>query len=326
VIYLLVFASSGLLTWWFASIRSPFQIHDRPNERSLHDHPVPRSGGIAILLGIVAGWIWLLATQDIPEPLPWMMAAAGLVAVVSLFDDLYKLSARMRLSVHMLAAILLLLGDTALPWGWMGWMISSLGIIWMLNLYNFMDGMDGFASGMTVAGFSFLGLAGWLGDAQVYAFYCWVVAIAALGFLLFNFPPARIFMGDMGSATLGLLVAGFSLWGIRVNLFPLWFPLFVFSPFVVDATVTLIRRALRKEKIWQAHRIHYYQRLVQSGWGHRKTVLIEYVLILGVGISAIVLLLYPEWRTTGLISWCVIFILLAYAVDHHCSKQQGETG
>jgi len=322
MIDLLVFVVSGLLTWWFASTRSPFHIHDRPNERSLHTHPMPRSGGIAILLAIIAGWGWLLATSDMPAPLPWIIAAATAVAVVSLLDDLYEVSARMRLPVHMLAAILILLGGIALPWGWVGWIISLLGIVWMINLYNFMDGMDGFAGGMTTAGFAILGIAGWWGGEQTYALYCWTVAASSLGFLLFNFPPARIFMGDVGSATLGLLVAGFSLWGMHNSLFPLWFPLLVFSPFAVDATVTLIRRILCKEKVWKAHRTHYYQRLVQAGWGHKKTVLAEYALMLGAGSSAL-LLLHSVWWLAGLIGWAVVYILLAYAVDNYCIKQKG---
>jgi len=275
------------------------------------------------MLAIAAGWGWLLATRDMPVPLPWVMAAAASVAVVSLLDDLYELSAWMRLPIHMLAAILILLGGIALPWGWPGWIISLLGIVWMLNLYNFMDGMDGFAGGMTVAGFAFLGVVGWWGGAQTYALYCWTVAAGALGFLMFNFPPARIFMGDVGSATLGLLVAGFSLCVVHDGLFPLWFPLLVFSPFVVDATVTLIRRMLHKEKVWQAHRTHYYQRLVQAGWGHKKTVLAEYALMLGTGLSAIVMLSHPGWRVASLIVWSIIYILSAIAVNVYCAKQQG---
>ncbi|MDX8392418.1 MAG: glycosyltransferase family 4 protein [Mariprofundaceae bacterium] len=312
-----LFAASVLLTWWFASRHSPFQMHDIPNERSLHEHPTPRSGGIAISLVIAAGWGGL-AMDGVSLPLLWIMIAAVAVAVVSLFDDLYALSVTPKFSVHIVAAGLIVFAGMDLPWGAFGLVLTWLAIVWMINLYNFMDGMDGFSGGMTVSGFVFLGLAGWLGGMQDYAFYCWVVAVAALGFLPFNFPPARIFMGDTGSATLGLLAAGLALWGMRDGIFPFWFPLLVFSPFVVDATLTLMRRSLRREKIWQAHRTHYYQRLVQVGWGHRKTVLVEYMLMLAAGGSALLLLLFPDFLVAGLILWSGVYILLAYLVDTHC--------
>jgi len=209
-----------------------------------------------------------------------------------------------------------------LPWGVLGLIFTWLAIVWMTNLFNFMDGMDGFAGGMALAGFTFLGLAGWLAGAQSYAVFCWLVSASTLGFLPFNFPPARIFMGDAGSATLGLLAAALSLWGVNDGIFPIWFPLLVFSPFVVDATLTLLGRSLRREKIWQAHRTHYYQRLVQAGWGHRKTVLTEYLLMLMAGGSALILLLSPDFRLVGLIVWSAVYILLAYVVNAHCATHK----
>lgn len=290
---------------------------DHPNERSLHARPIPRSGGLAILLAIAVGWGLLVAEYGMPAHLFWIVVAVLVVAGISLLDDLFKLSARVRLPVHMLAGVLILLGGVALPWGWLGWIISLLGIVWMLNLYNFMDGMDGFSGGMTLAGFAFLGIGGYLAGNLFYALLCWTVAMASLGFLLFNFPPARIFMGDVGSTTLGVLAAGLSLWGVAETWFSIWFPLMVFSVFIVDATVTLVRRAVRGEKVWQAHRTHYYQRLVQAGWGHRKTVLVEYVLMFASGTSALVLLLYSEWWivSLGLLVWLAIYIILASMVD-----------
>jgi len=289
----------------------------------LREHPVPRTGGLAILTGVAFGWGWLIFAYDLPDTMLWILAAAVLVAGISVLDDVFDLPPTVRLAVHLIAAGVLVTGGLGLFSGWFGTFITILGIVWMLNLYNFMDGMDGFAGGMTVAGFGFLGAAGWMAGNETYAWYCWVVAAAALGFLWVNFPPARIFMGDVGSATLGLLAAAFSLWGIHDGLFPLWFPLLVFSPFVVDATVTLIRRILRKEKVWQAHRTHYYQRLVQAGWGHKKTVLAEYVLMLSTGLSAIVMLLHPEWWAASLIVWSIVYMLFAIAVDVYCAKQQG---
>lgn len=314
---------SGLLTWWFSSTCSPFHIYDQPNERSLHKHPVPRIGGLAILVGIAFGWICLAFSHGLPSVMLWVVIAAVLVAGISALDDIFHLSPIVRLAIHLLSAGALVIGGLAIFSGWLGAIITILTIVWMLNLYNFMDGMDGFAGGMTVAGFTFLGIAGWWGGEHLYALYCWAVGASALGFLLFNFPPARIFMGDAGAATLGLLVAAFSLWGVHDSLFPLWLPLLVFSPFVLDATVTLMHRLLRKERVWQAHREHYYQRLSLAGWGHRKTVVVEYGLMLATGLSAIAMLQCPSFRVASLIIWSVVYILLAYAADVYCVKQKG---
>lgn len=275
------------ITLLLISSKSPLQILDAPNERSLHEHPTPRTGGVAILTSLIVAWFWLAMNFLCPVEIFWIAGAAILVACISFLDDLRGVSPLLRITVHGLAAILLIVGGGLSLDGIFGVIITWLAIIWMLNLYNFMDGMDGFAGGMAVCGFAFLGLAGWLHGNEVYAYYAWVISAASCGFLLLNFPPARIFMGDSGSATLGLLVASFSLWGIGNGSFPIWFPILVFSPFIVDATITLIRRAMLGEKVWLAHKSHYYQRLVQAGWSHRKTVLAEYVLMILAGCSAL---------------------------------------
>lgn len=321
---LLAFATAVVLTGWMVSGRSPFSMLDHPNERSLHTLPVSRSGGIAILMGIAVGWVWLSVRRGIPVPLSWTMLATIAVAGISLIDDLYQLPARVRFPVHVLAAVLVLLGGISLPWAWTGWLVSLVCIVWMLNLFNFMDGMDGFAGGMALAGFGLLAAAGWLAGSETYALYCGVVSVAALGFLVFNFPPARIFMGDAGSATLGLLAAALSLWGYRLHLYPLWFPLLIFSPFVVDATVTLVRRGLRGERVWQAHREHYYQRLVQAGWGHRKTVLIEYALMASAGGSGMWMLAHPGWAPMTLTGWALIYVMLMLLAERRCGPINGQ--
>jgi UDP-N-acetylmuramyl pentapeptide phosphotransferase/UDP-N-acetylglucosamine-1-phosphate transferase len=183
----------------------------------------------------------------------------------------------------------------------------------MINLYNFMDGMDGFAGGMAVIGFSTLA---WLGRADAgFAAVCLTVAAASAGFLIHNFPPAKIFLGDTGSTTLGFLAAACSLWGSKADLFPFWVALLVFSPFIVDATVTLLRRLLRGEKVWEAHRKHYYQRLVLLGWGHRRTVLVEYALMLAcAGSAELAIHLSPAGQATLAAGWLLIYGLLMWGV------------
>ena len=159
------------------------------------------------------------------------------------------------------------LGLAAIP-------VSVLFFIWMANLYNFMDGMDGFAGGMTAFGFGFLAYFGWQAHFPVMLMIALFVPWVLLGFLIHNFPPARIFMGDAGSITVGFLAGTLMILGVRDRIFELLGSRHVFSPFIVDATVTLTRRVLRCKKIWDAHREHYYQRLVLSGWSHRRTVLV----------------------------------------------------
>lgn len=294
-----------LATYVFLNSRLVRLFQDIPNERSLHRLPIPRIGGLAILTGI--SWGVGLSIGK----LQGMVTIAGgivLIASISVFDDYKSLPAVFRLFIHFLAACVLLFGDISLPWGMFGIILTIPAVVWMINLYNFMDGMDGFAAGMTFAGFGWIGLAGWLVGQSDYAFVCWSISAAAFGFLVFNFPPARVFMGDAGSATIGFLVAAMSLQGIRLKIFAAWLPLLVFSPFIVDATVTMGRRFWGGEKIWKPHRSHFYQRLVRLGWGHKKTVLAEYALMLTAGSSALLFRDSSEGIVTLLmLIWAGIF-------------------
>jgi UDP-N-acetylmuramyl pentapeptide phosphotransferase/UDP-N-acetylglucosamine-1-phosphate transferase len=156
-----------------------------------------------------------------------------------------------------------------------------------------MDGSDGLAGGMAVAGFSFYGVAAWASGNPDFALANFSIAAAAAGFLVFNFHPARIFLGDVGSVPLGFLAAALGILGYLQGNWTWWYPPLVFAPFIVDASVTLARRTLRMEKVWQAHRDHYYQRLVQMGWGHRKTALAEYGLMAASGAAALAGLRLP---------------------------------
>jgi UDP-N-acetylmuramyl pentapeptide phosphotransferase/UDP-N-acetylglucosamine-1-phosphate transferase len=311
-------AIAALLTRSFCSPRSPLFILDHPNPRSLHMTPVPRSGGIAILAGwltsVLAGFTLLYA---VGAGASWWVAAVLLVAVVSFADDRFGVAARYRFLVHLGAAGMLVVGGlsvrtlvlpgmnialAALP----DILLTLIFVVWMVNLYNFMDGMDGFAAGMAIFGFTTFGVLGLLSDHPSYAFVNLAVAAAVAGFLPFNFPPARIFMGDTGASTLGLLAAASMLWAGRHGVFPLWLGLLVFSPFVVDASVTLLRRALQGERLWEAHRSHYYQRLVQLGWGHRRTVSWEYALMGAASLSALL-----AFTSRTAIQWLVLAVWMA---------------
>jgi len=303
---------------------SPLKILDLPNERSLHVVPTPRTGGVGVILATLIVWGGQCSLYGMPYTIGWISVAALLVASISLIDDFRELSPLIRILVHGVSAGVLIVGGLVIFEGWFGILFTWFAIVWMLNLYNFMDGMDGFAGGMTLSGFAFLTAAGWLQGANEYAMFTSIVAAAAFGFLFVNFPPARIFMGDVGSATLGLLAAAFSLWGIRDGIFEWWFPALIFSPFIVDATVTLLRRIMSRERIWEAHRSHYYQRLVQMGWGHKKTVIAEYLLMLLVGFSALSLLFLQNNTLTylTLLTWCSCYLLVIAWIHRQESKLQ----
>lgn len=295
---------------------------DHPNERSLHTTPVPRSGGLGVLSGVGLVLLAALGLGGMSAELAGITGALLLIALVSFLDDLRDLSPSVRLAAHLAAAGLLMLGG--LSWdrldlpgfviafpGWLAFGLSVLFVVWMVNLYNFMDGLDGLAGGMAVFGFLALAWLGWRGGEAVYTLICLGVAASAGGFLASNFPPARIFLGDVGSSSLGLLAAALALWGAELGLFALWVAWLAFSPFIVDATWTLIARLARGERVWEAHRSHHYQRLALAGWSHRRTVLRAYGLMAAVGACAAAapaLALIDQWLLLG--AWAVIYGLV----------------
>jgi len=194
---------------------------------------------------------------------------ALLIGGVSLLEDRAGVGRGVRLGTHALAAAVLVwqtgltvdrivvpaVVSMALS-GWLSTLLTVLSIVWMANLYNFMDGIDGLAGGMTVVGFGFLGGVAWAEGHPAVAAASLVTMAAAGGFLVYNLPPAAIFMGDSGSISVGFLAAAFAVMGIHDGLFDVWVPILIFSPFVVDATITLLRRLMRGEKVWEAHRKH----------------------------------------------------------------------
>jgi UDP-N-acetylmuramyl pentapeptide phosphotransferase/UDP-N-acetylglucosamine-1-phosphate transferase len=323
------------LTGYLCSPASRVYLLDHPNERSLHVAPKPRTGGLAVVGALVAGLLLLLPIGKISWPSFWIIGAALLIGAVSFWDDRADLPVGLRFVIHSIAAIgtVWALGFTItqvpLPFagvaslGWFGALLAVMFLIWMTNLYNFMDGMDGFAGGMTVIGFGFLGLLAWKAGAVDVAILSFLVIAATVGFLVYNIPPARIFLGDVGSAVLGFLAAALALRGIQHQIFDIWVPILIFSPFIVDATVTLLRRLVRGEKIWRPHREHYYQRLVLSGWSHRKTVTAEYVLMVASGVSAVAYT-YASQQTRWfiLIGWILLYIILALGVSSVEKRQE----
>lgn len=312
---LMAFAVCWLTLAWLLR-RSHVLPMDHPNARSLHATPTPRIGGLGIMAGIgVASQGW--GDADLLPAIVGAFALAG----VSLLDDVRGLPVVLRFLAHFVAAAgcLLVLGLS----GWM-LLLATLAVVWMTNLYNFMDGSDGLAGGMGTIGFGALALAAWLGNVQELAVFCAAIAAAALAFLLFNFPPARLFMGDAGSIPLGFLAATLGILGAQQQVWPWGFPLLVFSPFIVDASVTLVRRSLRGEKIWQAHRSHYYQRVVLLGASHRQLALGAYGLMLVCATLALWVWRSPQHTLAVLGLFGIMYSGLFLAIDLRWKQRRHE--
>lgn len=266
---------AALLTW---HVMHRHAVLDVPNERSSHAVPTPRGGGLAVVGVIVAAVGVFAAARLISVPEALALAGAVPVALAGWFDDRHTLPVRLRLVTHVGAAIWALIclgglpavrvGDAELALGPAGWALGVLGIVWAINFYNFMDGIDGIAGTQALAAGAsaalLLGLAGAPGLAVTAA----ALAGAAFGFLRWNWHPARIFLGDVGSGTLGYLVAVLGIASEQAGAVPLLSFVVLLGPFVTDATATLVRRLVRGERVYQAHRSHAYQRLVRAGWSH----------------------------------------------------------
>ncbi len=275
-------------------------ILDAPNDRSLHSAPTPRGGGVAIVAVTVFG---LLLAWALGEDWAWtsmwaLLVAALLVAVVSWKDDVRPLPVGVRFAAHAVAAVLVMSGIgwwgvVELPWvglirlGWLGAGMSLLWIVGLTNAYNFMDGIDGIAgSQAVVAGLGWVALA-W-GSGRIETWLGLLLAAASLGFLVHNWPPAKIFMGDVGSAFLGFSFAALAIIGARHDPQLALAGALVVWPFVFDASFTLLRRLRRGENVVQAHRSHLYQRLVLAGYSHQfVTCLYGALAVLGVMLALV---------------------------------------
>lgn len=263
---------------------------DIPNARSSHSTPIPRGGGLIIVLVCLIGYAAIAAIFHTPFSLGYFVGAL-LVALVSWIDDLYSLAFWKRLVVHFTAAGILV-GDLgvwenlSLPFTAselnfgpiLGAVITVGWVVWLLNAYNFMDGIDGIAGLQAVVagvGWAALGIVLNLHGLFLFA---GLVSAVSLGFLLHNWPPARIFMGDVGSAFLGFTLAALPLLArgeakYDVPTLPLAAVAFVWF-FVFDTIFTLLRRIVNRERVWEAHRGHIYQRMLTAGRSHRQVTVL----------------------------------------------------
>jgi len=296
--------SSLLLTGLLRRYALARSLIDHPNERSSHTIPTPRGGGLAIALVFLAilpllGW-WAL--------LPWdsvlaLLGGGALVAAIGFLDDHGHVPARWRLLIHFVAAAWMLawlgglpplpLFGTTLHLGWVGHVLAAIYLVWLINLYNFMDGIDGIAGIEAITLLIGAALMALLTTTDMAGWYMpLLLGCGVGGFLYWNYPPAKIFMGDVGSGFLGLMLGGFSIYAAHAQPELFWAWLVLLGIFIVDATLTLVRRVLRGEKFYEAHRSHAYQHAARIFGAHRPVSL---------GIGAInVFWLFPIATTIAL--------------------------
>lgn len=295
-------------------------ILDVPNARSSHVVATPRGGGLALVVAFLGSVALLSACRAIPGNLSGAIIGGGLlVAGVGWLDDRRGLLAGTRAMAQTLAAVWALcwlgglpslnLGVTRLPLGSVGFVLGVIGIVWSANLYNFMDGVDGLAgiesitasatatlliSGISSGLLPNPGTTGASPGGEGIALVSWLLVPASAGFLVWNWPPARIFMGDVGSAFLGFTFSVLAIACENSGALPLLVWVLLLGVFVVDATATLLRRMWRRERWTQAHRTHAYQLAVQAGHTHKQVTVTVLAINIVLGAAAVTACLWPQ--------------------------------
>lgn len=318
---LVVSLASWALTGWLRRYALKRSLMDIPNARSSHSMPTPRGGGVAIVGSFLAVSTVLAALgPGVGRDFVSLAGAGALVATLGFMDDHGHIAARWRLLGHFSAGLWALcwlggMPDLVLPWGTLeaGWLLGAVGLlylVWMLNLYNFMDGIDGIASVQALTCCLGVCVAYALGGQGELIGLPLLLAAAVAGFLLWNFPRAKIFMGDAGSGFLGITLAVLSLQGAHRDPQWLWVWLIMMGVFIVDASFTLIRRLLRGDKVYEAHRSHGYQFASRHFGSHLPVTLA--VALINLGWLLPIVLLVVCFRLDGLFATVVAYVPLVY--------------
>ncbi len=306
VVFFLTGVISFLVTGWLVNAPSWLRTLDMPNKRSLHSQPTPRIGGLGVVAAfvVILPMLWIML---LPKATNWVLATKLAIALLSyvviagvgLIDDLRRIGPLAKYLGQLLAAIIAIWGGVifthlSLPYVGLigfGWAAGALlTILWLTgfsNFFNFMDGIDGLAGGVGAIYSLALACICFGTGHRLLGAGSLMMAAACLGFLAHNFPPAKIFMGDVGSLFIGYVLAAFAVMTANSGERPAPFiaVALIFGTFIYDATLTIFRRLVRGEKIYQAHRSHLYQRLVIAGQSHRRVSLTYYGLsaLLGAG-------------------------------------------
>ncbi|MEV9616116.1 MraY family glycosyltransferase [Aliarcobacter butzleri] len=320
MIYLILLIFSFLLTYFIKNYMIKKSLVASVNERSSHTVPTPHGGGIAIAITWFIGLFYLYFIGQIENNLFYALLFGAVISIVSFFDDIYELSPKLRLIIQAIVAIgglYFLGGFETLTFGIFDIQNSIFTnifaffmIIWFINLYNFLDGINGYAGSEAI----FLSLAGFILFGGNHFL---VLAVAVLGFLYWNWNKAKIFMGDVGSTLLGYNVAIFTIYYANQEPTNFWIWIILFGVYWFDATLTLIRRKLNKERLSQAHKKHAYQRLTQVGWSHYKVT--NYSIVLNILLFAIVYFI-----SNIFVSFLLAFVVLVLSMKFIDSKKAFE--
>lgn len=329
------FILSFVGTHLFKRIAYRFQIIDIPNIRSSHSLPTPRGGGMAVFFSfysVLFFALYFFGKGDIDLKWVWGLILGGMIVSLSGFlDDVKELSPFLRLFAQGMAGLILILSGLSfktieipfwkeIPLEDWGNFITLIWVVWIVNLYNFMDGIDGLAAGVGMIAALFFSIVALRTGNDLISLAGPILVGATAGFLIHNFPPARIFLGDIGSSLIGFLFAGFALIGnsdLKEPL-PIWIPILLLGSFIFDTGVTLLKRVLKREKWFSAHRSHYYQRLTDLHLTHRQVSLIEYGLAVLLGFSSLVYIkAEPIQRGCLLTGWVLVFTIGALMVRFH---------
>src|SRR5688572_15077125 len=326
---LVFLVAAAILSWLLASrvrLYALDRLLDIPNERSSHSSPTPRGGGLAIavtalggiIIAAMLGWLdWDLAIA--------LSGGGAMIATVGWVDDHRDLPALTRFAVQFLSAgwamfwvgglPSLSLGIFSVNMGLIGTVLGIIGIVWAINLYNFVDGIDGLAAGEAIStgviGGLILLAMGQIGLAMV----SFLIAAASAGFLPLNWAPAKLFMGDVGSGMLGYLFAVLAIASENAGAVPLLIWVLLLGAFVFDATVTLCRRIAHGERWYHAHHSHAYQRMVQAGRSHAQVSTTILIINLALAVLAIVAWLRPTFFLIAIGAGAVLLSIIYLSVE-----------
>lgn len=276
------FVLSALLTHFYRPVAHSLGIIDEPNQRSSHKIAIPRGAGIAFFLSvnITLGLLLWFGKISLTYSLP-VLLGGPCVMIMGYWDDLRSVNPLLRLFIHFLVSVfiftLISRGFTTtvsisfLPnWHWLTAAFCVLFIAWFINLYNFMDGCDGLACGLGMVGAGLVALISYMHGSKDLAIVYLVISYSLAGFLIFNWSPAKVFMGDCGAYFLGYVFGSLALISKLYYDSSLYVHLIIFGMLIMDATWTLLRRLFRLEKLYEAHRLHGFQKLMDKGWGHAR--------------------------------------------------------
>lgn len=317
--FLLCFLTAVFVTPLVKNFAIKIGATDKPNERKVHQKIMPRLGGLAIYISFLAGFIFLQPQSPYLIPI---LLGSFVIIVTGFLDDLFELSAKWKLAGQILAAAIVVIGGVQvnfvnLPFDGrleLGWFAIPLTIIWIVgitNAINLIDGLDGLAAGVssivlaTLAGIAFM-----MGNIFVVALSL-ILMGSTLGFLIYNFNPAKIFMGDTGALFLGFMISVISLLGFKnVTLFSLLIPVIILGVPISDTLFAIIRRIVNKQPLSAPDKSHLHHCLLRFGFSHRKTVLIIYAMSSLFGLAAVLLTQSTLWGAFIIITLLIIAIEL----------------